>query len=276
MSTNHLTAPQPLLTSSLFLPVNEALLALLRGLGADEWNAPTVAGDWTVKDVAAHLLATTLGRLSVHRDGYTRPEPPETFASGIVGFINTINRDGVACLRRLSPRILIEMHEQYGREMAELFESLDPYAPALWSVSWAGEEESANWFDVARELTERWHHQEQIRDATGRPPLFEYLAPVLDTFVRALPHTYRDVAAPEGTSIVLRVTREGEGVWTLIREGDRWVLYAGAADSPTTAVTLRGDHAWRIFTKQKIDPQARIEGDERLVGPLLGMVSIIG
>jgi len=276
MSTNPLTALQPVLTSPLFLPINEELLALLRGLGDDEWNAPTVAGDWTVKDVAAHLLATTLGRLSVHRDGYARPEPPETFADGLVGLVNTINRDGVACLRRLSPRILIELHEQYGREMADFFETLDPFAPALWSVSWAGDAESPNWFDIARELTERWHHQEQIRDATGRPPLFAYLAPVLDTFVRALPHTYRDVEAPDGTSVVLRVTSEGEGTWTLMRERARWVLYAGEASSPTTLVTLRGDRAWRVFTKQKIDPQAQIEGDERLAGAMLGMVSIIG
>jgi len=269
-------ALEPVLTSHLFAPINEELLALLRGLSAEEWNAPTVAGSWTVKDVAAHLLATTFGRLSVHRDGYARTESPEAFANGIVGFIDTINRDGVAALRRLSPRILIELHERYGREMAELFESLDAFAPALWGVSWAGEEESPNWFDVARELTERWHHQQQIRDATGRPPLFAYLGPVLDTFVRALPHTYRHVDAPDGTSVVLRITDEGAGTWTLLREDARWSLYAGEAPSPTTRVSLRGDAAWRVFTKQKIDPKAAIEGDERWAGAALGMISIIG
>jgi uncharacterized protein (TIGR03083 family) len=269
-------APEPVLTSHLFAPINEELLALLRGLTTDEWNAPTVAGAWTVKDVAAHLLATTLGRLSVHRDGYVRTESAEAFANGIVGFVDSLNRDGVAMLRRLSPRILIELHERYGAEMADFFEGLDPFAPALWSVSWAGEAESPNWFDVARELTERWHHQQQIRDATGRTPLFAYLAPVLDTFVRALPHTYRDVDASEGTSVVLRITDEGAGAWTLLRENARWSLYAAEAPSPTTRVSLRGDAAWRVFTKQHIDPKARIEGDERLARPALGMVAIIG
>ena len=33
----------------------------------------------------------------------------------------------------------------------------------------AGEAVSANWFDVAREFTERWHHQQQIRLAIGGP-----------------------------------------------------------------------------------------------------------
>jgi hypothetical protein len=38
-------------------------------------------------------------------------------------------------------------------------------------VSWAGPEAAPVWFGVAREYTERRHHQQQIRDATGRPPL---------------------------------------------------------------------------------------------------------
>ena len=36
-----------------------------------------------------------------------------------------------------------------------------------FGVAWAGEERSPAWFDVARELTERWHHQAHIRLATG-------------------------------------------------------------------------------------------------------------
>src|SRR5688572_28031993 len=116
--------------------------------------------------------------------------------------------------------------------MAEFFATLDPFAPAKWSVSWAGDEESPNWFDIARELTERWHHQQQIRDATGRPALYErYLAPVLDTFVRAVPFTYRGV---EGGPVVLRID---DATWSLV-DG---ALYAGAADSPAVTITLRGD-----------------------------------
>jgi len=38
----------------------------------------------------------------------------------------------------------------------------DPYATAPYGVSWAGEEKSANWFDTAREFTERCS-QQQIR-----------------------------------------------------------------------------------------------------------------
>jgi uncharacterized protein (TIGR03083 family) len=246
---------EPILTAHLFAPLHAELIALLRGLTPDEWNAPTVAGEWTVKDVAGHLLDTNLRRLSLHRDRHDRA-PFTSF--------NDINQTGVAFTRRLSTNMLIDQLERYGEQLNEFFASLDPFAPAKWGVSWAGEEESQNWFDVAREFTERWHHQQQIRDAVGRPPLHEYLAPVVDTFVRAVPFTYRDVSG----TVVLRID---QAVWSLV-EG---ALYEGEASDPVTAVTLTGDAAWRIFTRQKIDPKARVEGDARLAEPLLKMLAIV-
>ena len=259
---------ESILTADLFAPLNDELVALLRGLSAEEWSAPTVAGAWTVKDVAAHLLDTTLRRLSMHRDGH---EPPPREFTSIGALVNDLNAEGVAYARRLSTSMLIDMHARYGAQLAEFFTSLEPDAPAKWSVSWAGEDESRMWFDVARELTEKWHHQQQIRDATGRLPLYErYLAPVIDTFLRALPFTYRDVEAPEGTTIVVRVD---DAAWSLVREGG-WRLYAGSGPA-TTTVTLTGDVAWRLFTRQKIDPRATIEGEERYAHPALHMVSII-
>jgi uncharacterized protein (TIGR03083 family) len=249
---------EPILTAHLFAPLHGELIALLRSLTPDEWNAPTVAGAWTVKDVAGHLLDTNLRRLSLHRDAHV-PPPFTSF--------NDINQSGVGFMRRLSTGVLVEQMEEYGVQLCDFFTSLDPFGPAKWNVSWAGEEESANWFDVAREFTERWHHQQQIRDATGRPPLYEYLAPVLDTFVRALPYTYRDVPG----TVVLRITDEGEGTWSLA-DG---ALYAGAVDPAHATVTMRGDAAWRVFTRQPIDPEARVEGDARLAEPLLKMLAIV-
>lgn len=264
--------PQPILTGPLFAPIHDELMSLLRSLSNEEWRAPTAAGTWTVRDVAAHLLDTGLRRLSMHRDGYTPPLAPNAFAKGLGGFVNDTNASGVAYAQRLSPSLLIDLHERYGPQVAEFLASLDPFAEAKWAVSWAGDERSPMWFDVARELTERWHHQQQIRDAVARPPLYEFLAPVIDTFVRALPYAYRDVDAPDGTSIVLRID---DAAWTLMRERSRWELYADAAESPATSITMSGDAAWRVFTKQKIDPRAQVAGDPRYADATLGMIAII-
>jgi hypothetical protein len=35
-------------------------------------------------------------------------------------------------------------------------------------VAWAGEAESKNWFHVARDYSEKWHHQQQIREAVSQ------------------------------------------------------------------------------------------------------------
>ena len=253
-------APEPIRTEHLFAPLHAELITLLRSLSADEWNAPTVAGAWTVKDVAAHLLDTAMRRLSLQRDGHFREGPFDP---------NAANAVWVEAMQRVSPRVLIELMDRYGRENAEYLASLDPFARAHWGVAWAGEEESPVWFDVARELTERWHHQQQIRDAVGRAPLYEpYLSAVIATFVRALPFTYRDVDAPGGTAIVFNE-------WTLVRDG-AWTLYEGRAQNPTTTIDIDAALAWRVFTKQKIDPHARSAGEARYAEPLLRMVTVIG
>ena len=54
---------------------------------------------------------------------------------------------------------------------------------------------SDNRFDTAREYTERWHHQQHIREAVSRPGLEEpmWMRPVFETFVRGLNRSLKDV-----------------------------------------------------------------------------------
>src|SRR5262249_52773653 len=153
---------------------------------------------------------TALRRLSGQRDGYSSPGSPKGFNSyeELDSYINRLNGEWTSATARISPRVLTGLMRQATAELADLFESADPVALARVPVASAGESESPMWFDIAREYTERWHHQRQIADAVGRStPLDERRLqyPVLDTFMRALPHTYRDVAAPDGTLVSVRV-----------------------------------------------------------------------
>jgi uncharacterized protein (TIGR03083 family) len=274
---------KPILTAHL-LPVIEArLLELLRSLTANEWEAQTVAPAWTVKDVAAHLLDTQLRKLSLARDRYAAGPPP-VFKSpdDLVAFINRLNRDGVEMYRRLSPAVLISIMEMASAQSAEFHKSLDPMAEAAFSVSWAGEETSLNWFDTARELTERWHHQQQIRLATNHPGIMtrELYYPVLDCFMRALPFTYRDKPAEPGTHLRFNVPGECGGSWYVYRDNDRWEQVESPQGRQRSETTIPPDIAWRIFTKG-IDREAAlarvvVTGDRDLGSHVLGMVSIIG
>jgi uncharacterized protein (TIGR03083 family) len=267
----------------LFPAERAALLDLLRSLTPEQWALPTVCADWSVKDIAAHLIADDLGRLSHERDGFSasrfEPTGAETFEAELLTFINNQNEAWVASSRRVSPRIVIDLLDWSGRETQAYFESLDPDVPGL-GVSWAGESQSANWFDLAREFTERWHHQAQIREAAGAPPLYEprLFAPVLATLVRGVRHTLRTLEAPDGTHIRI-VLHEPNQALSLVREAARWQLVQPIPAKADATVELDGDTAWRVFTKNISPAEARkhatIIGDEGLGERVLHTISII-
>ena len=279
--TDPAAAPAPILCAHLLRLVDAKLIELLRSLAPEEWDQPTIVPNWKVRDVAAHLLDTPLRKLSLVRDGCA-VEPVEIRShQDIVDLVNRLNREGVAVYRRVSPKVLIHLMEFACEESARFHESLDPFAPAAFSVSWAGESQSLNWFDTARELTERWHHQQQIRLAVGRPGIMtpELYHPVLDCFVRGLPHHYRGVDAPAATTILLEISGGCGGRWALAKRESAWALAAPSACGFASHVTIPQQIAWRVFTRG-IDPaQARaqsiIEGDTDLGEKILQLTAIV-
>ena len=153
-------------TLHLFEPLDDQLLALLRSLSRQDWSRPTIAGAWTVRDVAAHLLDTPLRRLSFVRDGWP-PDVEIRSDADLVRLVNAMNAEGVRTYGRLSPAILIDLLALAATQLRGHLRASALEAAAAFPVSWAGESTSAHWFDVAREYTERWHHQAQIRLAVG-------------------------------------------------------------------------------------------------------------
>ena len=101
-----------------------------------------------------------------------------------------MNADWVKASKRLSPKVLIELLRSSGLEYAAYLTTLDPEDQAVYSVAWAGEHKSKNWFHIAREYTEKWHHQQQIRLAVEKNEALlneELYYPYLDTSIRGLP-----------------------------------------------------------------------------------------
>lgn len=277
---------RPLDTAPLFSDLHAELIALLRALEPADWERPTVAGAWRVRDVAAHLLDGELRVLAAHRDGHALPvEGTVTTYDDVVALIQRLNAGGVAFGTRLSPRLLTDLLEVTGRWMSTFVVSLDPDAPALFAVAWAGEAQSDNRFDTAREYTERWHHQMQIRAAVGergRPSVLlapKYLVPLLETSVRVLPHAYRDVSAEEGTTLTLRMASEPPQAWTLRRERVGWRLYRGEAARPTARVIAEPDSLWRLFfnalSRSETSRLFAVDGPEDLVAPLFHARSVM-
>ena len=271
----------PILTTPLFPQLEKKLVELLESLTPDEWEKQTLAPKWKVKDVAAHLLDTELRRLSFRRDSYSDDSGQEGPPADLVSFVNSLNQEGVSIFRRLSPKLLISLIASASAEMCEYFQTLDPMAVSPWGVSWAGEEQSLNWFDIAREFTERWHHQEQIRVAVGKPGIMtrELYYPVLDCFMRALPFHYRNVPRPPGTAACFKVVGECGGNWYLLRDADRWELTASPPEHLVSETQIPQEIAWRIFTKgiavEAAQEEITVRGDAALGSHILQMVSIV-
>ena len=227
-------------------------MSLLRGLSADDWEKPTLARAWRVRDVAAHLLETQLRRLSSHRDGKRLvPDRP------LVDYINHLNATWIAVARRLSPRVIVDLLAVSGPALAAFFETLPLRELAFIPVAWAGEDESQNWMDIGREYTEWWHHQMQIRDAAGAPLLLErkWLAPLLAISVRAI--------RPSAPAL-------------LIIDDDEFSFGDGA---PVATIRTDADTAWRMLynalSAEEIAARVRVEGDAKVAEAVLGARSVM-
>jgi hypothetical protein len=234
--------PDIIETLELYPFLDGKLIDLLESLSPEEWNAATVAGKWTVKDVAAHILdGCYLRRLSIHRDGYfgSKPENINSYQH-LVSYLNNLNAVAVDAYRRISPKIMIELMKVYSNQVYEFFKTLEPHGKAIFPVNWAGEEESENWFDIARDYTERWHHQQQIRLAVGKLGIEsrKLYFPVLDIFMRGLPHTYRNVDAVENTVLQFTIAGEAGGDWFLRKTNEGWTLEKEAIEVPAAKVSI--------------------------------------
>ncbi len=264
----------------LFRPLDEALIALLRSLESEEWERPTVAGSWRVKDVAAHLLDGNIRALSMQRDRYFGEQPPDIEGyTDLVNWLNTLNHQWVSAMNRLSSNVLILLHEATGPATCGYYESLNLMGEAIFAVDWAGEHRSLNWMHLAREYTEKWHHQQQIRHATGKEGIMTttYFAPLMETYIRALPHTFREVEAAVGTIVEVRVIDAGR--WFLQKSEDHWELISNPDVASSAAVQLEGTVAWQLFSKNirpnNISEGISLTGDERLGKQVLQMVAVM-
>lgn len=237
---------QPIEVRPLMSRERPQLLALLRSLSQDDWARPTVCPGWSVKDVVLHVLGDAdFGWLSRGRDkDPTGLIPVNGDYRAFVAELNRKNERWVEAARALSPRLICELLEFCGPMVDSYLATIDMDATSR--VSWASRDPVPVWLDLARDFTERWVHQQQIRDAVSRPGLNDedWLSPVLRTFVWALPHHFRELATDAGTQLLVIISGQGGGHWTLTRREDGWELDDRTAIQPAATVELSSDAAW--------------------------------
>jgi uncharacterized protein (TIGR03083 family) len=269
-------------TSHLFPVLDQKLFELLRSLSTEDWNKPTIAKLWTVKDIASHLLDGNLRTLSFSRDRHLLlPGKEINSYNGLVTYLNQLNAEWITATKRVSPQVLIELLQITGKEYCDHIASLNPDDEAIFPVAWAGEKTSGNWFHIAREYTEKWHHQQQIREAVGRPGIMskELFHPFIHTFMHGLPHAYRNTKAAEGTIVEIIVATEIGGKWYLKKDKNAWLLNNEAPSEVAASITLQPDTAWKVFTKgiqpERALQEVLLEGDKELAKVSLTMIAVM-
>jgi len=266
----------PINVAHLFPLLDDKLIELLSSLTAAEWHAPTIAKQWCVKDIAAHLLDGNIRTLSMSRDQYFGVMQGE---EDLLSFLNRINNEWVVAMKRISPQVLCWLLQITGKPVSEYYQSLVLYSKALFPVAWAGEKESFNWMHIAREYSEKFIHQQQIRDAVNKQGIVtkQFFFPFINTFMQALPYTYRNTHAKDGTAIKVSVTTEAGGDWYIVRQENKWIF-----SEPTkahAAVLMDPDTAWKLFSKGITPNEAKrsvkMEGETCLAEIALNMVSVM-
>lgn len=258
-------------------PLDSLLITFLEQLPATDWQRTTSAPGWRVTDVAAHLLDTKLRRIAQVRDGHLGSAP---FSGDLVAHLNALNRTWVEAFDRISPALLTELHRAIHPNHIATYATAVLEEQAPFGVSWAGQDASPNWFHLAREYTEQWHHQQQIRQAFDDTELLRpaWYGPYLDTCLRALPFWLGPTPAPVGTKVCVRVAETGQS-WAVVRALEGWTWTTPTGSEPHV-LQLRADFAWKLLshglTRVNLPEGAYAwNGAPQYLAPLLGAIAVV-
>jgi hypothetical protein len=264
----------------LFPKLDSLLLQVLSGLSPQQWQKDTICKKWRVKDIAAHILEATIRRLSIGRDAYQMPRADINKKGPILEYLNYFNTEWHSAYEKLSPEILISQLKIVQNELYLYLKDLDPAGNALFPVSWAGEFVSDNRFDIAREYTERWLHQQQIRQAVGAHSLLEkqFYSPFLQICMKALPDHFRDLNPALDTLISVEIVGDSGSLWSIIRRLDQWE-FTFTESKADAHVYIDQNIAWMLFSNgiaiQESSQYWQVIGDQELGSHVLKMRSFI-
>jgi hypothetical protein len=209
---------------------------------------------------------------SLGRDGeLTGLIPTDVEHRQFVQALDEKNQRWIDAARGLSQPVVGDLLAWSGEEVAAYHDTLVLSKPT--NVVWAGGE-VPQWLGIGRDFTERWVHQQHIREAVGRAGDHDrYLPTVWSVFVWAFPHQYRPIAEV-GTTVDLNLGASAR--WHLVRQQDGWELEGGPAASPAAEIVTEIATSWRQLTGASVrEGTVTTRGSPRLALPLLDVRGII-
>lgn len=183
----------------------EDLDAIVSRLSEAEWNYPTPAENWLVRDQISHIGSTD--RVAVIAAG-----EPERFKSEVLTEDRGARHARLLEAGRAMPHTeLLDWWRSGYTAMLDIFRSLD----AKTRIPWFGPAMSAVSFATAR-LMETWAHGQDIVDALGlqRDPT-DRLRHVATIGVLARPFSYRiSNQEPPTADVRVELTSPSGAIWT--------------------------------------------------------------
>lgn len=250
----------------------EKLVDFLGQLTHEEWLTPTALPGWTVKDIALHLLDDDLTWLSTQRDGDMSGLVDMSDRQSFPRLLAQKNQRWVDGARSMSKQVVTALLTWTGEQVDAFHATLDLLAESR--VSWASDGPVPSWFNVAQEFTERWVHQQQMREAVDHvADHMSTLPDVLRTFVWAIAHQLPHVAAVSGVELTI----DGVQSWTLTPNPMQgWSLSTGQASEADARLRLTADAAWRLLTGAAVpDGGITSEGPPGIIDGLKAVRAII-
>ena len=182
-----------------------ALDAIVAGLTEAEWDRPTPAEGWSVRDQIGHLAYSDVA-------AYLAAADPAAFARDDAALPRAERKDRqLAIGRAMTGPQLLHWWRLSRAAMLEVFRGLDARA----RLPWFGPSMSARSFATAR-LEETWGHGQDVADALGvdREPT-ERLRHIahLGVITRAFSFTNQGRPAPD-RDVRVELTSPGGAVWT--------------------------------------------------------------
>lgn len=259
----------------------DRLLELLGGLGPADWGKPTPCPEWTVVELACHLVGVDLSSLSRNRDDHIGTVPSAGLSeAGFIEWIDDLQMAWVRAARRLSPRVVVDLLAWSGPQLVDMFGHEDP-AARLAHVSWAGPDPLPLWLNQLRELSEYWIHRQQLLQALGLPADLrpDLVGPVLDGLRWAYPFRLGEVPVAFGDTVVITIDGPYAATWSLVAAESGWVFSDGPGARVVATLSMTTDQAWRLLTNNlpaADRAQLAASGDRRILDAVLRTRAIIG
>lgn len=235
-------------------------------LHPDAWDLATDCPGWSVRDHLSHLIGTELSLL-----GTAAPPPPEPMPAYVRNPMGQNNEAWIEARRGVPG---IEVLEEFVSVTSRRIEELSSFPPERWTEpGWSpiGEAPYAEFMLIR--IMDSWVHGQDMRWAVDRPGDRGGLGETVALVRLASGMGYvvgRQVAPPDGTTVVFDIEGPLPRVVVIGMEGTRAKVLDAQPDEPTVRLTMPAEHFVRLACGRESGDQAvaaggvAIEGDDDL------------